>query len=519
MTRNWKTRLSFWIFTAFFSTQILGPVLLAPGGSETSFYFENSARAETTDSGSGPGKAACADIPDGQGEQAAGTTGTTSGQPPQMKKHYCDAARNEEKAGGKNKAFGAVYLAVGSICLMACINKFGGPMLEKACTYSLLGASVAEGIFTKNFLGPVMGAMPLVMDKFGGGGAASGGSTDGEPIRTSVNGSSRARRALPNQEKSKGRNKSACFSCAMAFALAAMKFLSANKSKDRAEENYTEAAKYPSPETPNFTTAGVGSDGSSTQGNSTGSGSGNSSTSASTSGASSTGTQDRTSSEIPGGGNASGGGANTIRDPNTPGTPPVTGDVCTSGSTEQILSCAIAADPSLSETLNNPDFGRAFQEASGIPLGDFLRNPGKDMGEAFGRATGGGLGGAAEPLKSTLEKLADPKINLEEVGSQYTGGGGGGGSSKGAADDGGLGDAFKNLMSGLAGGANREANRSPASGKSLYADGRDPAHDEVFNNRSISLFERVTHRMKKVTPRSLENLPPATPYNQAVNRK
>lgn len=184
-------------------------------------------------------------------------------------------------------------------------------------------------------------------------------------------------------------------------------------------------------------------------------------------------------------------------------TNPQTNGPCGSVTTlSTAIACAATADPNLASQLANPNFPTAFQQASGMPFEDYLKNA---NGLTPAQQLGAGLGGGAIPTDAAAEltgALAQdesqdqaPDLN-SGGGATYAGGGGGGGSSGSDRPD------LSSMMKGLMGQFGVKKPQDKTSGISALNFGKASRNlaSVSAEDRTVSLFARVTFRYGVVIP-------------------
>ncbi len=188
------------------------------------------------------------------------------------------------------------------------------------------------------------------------------------------------------------------------------------------------------------------------------------------------------------------------------------------GCTDPTQVCAVANDPALGPFFNRPGARDEINKILGGDLDDLIQQAdasGSTAGDLIGGAMGGGNSQKMAAAKLAFDGIQD-RVSARAYGSNklassaYSGGGGKGvrgKKSSGNAISRGLSSLF-NKAKGLLG------------GKSAETSFKGLSYDEIFRNRSISLFTRHETRLKSAFKNdSVKNLPWATPYNMTVTEE
>jgi hypothetical protein len=137
---------------------------------------------------------------------------------------------------------------------------------------------------------------------------------------------------------------------------------------------------------------------------------------------------------------------------------------------------------------------KPFEKQTGLDMAALLQNDSIPVKNGLMASMGAGLSGdAAKTLAAAIAKLDASVQDPAEAHYASAGGGGGGGSE--AGDDG-MAAAMAELMKSM------QPKEEAAGGVSEVSDpkmNRSPA--AIENDRSLSLFDRVTYRYKTVTKR------------------
>ncbi len=182
-------------------------------------------------------------------------------------------------------------------------------------------------------------------------------------------------------------------------------------------------------------------------------------------------------------------------------------------------ACAVAVDNQLAPFFSQPNAREQLEEVLGGNLNEMIKQADANNATA-GDLISGALGGgdpqrmaAGKAVFDDIAQRAGKRISGSSnqlASSTYSGGGGsrgGGSSKKGNSITRGLSSLF-NKAKGL------------VTGKAKETSFEGLSYNEIFSNRSLSLFTRHETRLKSVFKKDrLKNLPWATPYNMTVTEE
>lgn len=400
-----------------------------------------------------------------------------------QKQPYCSAAKSAEEAANANGVVWKVYAAASAVCTTACVasmTSFGADWQGWACRGSAIGASGLDAIKTQQYMSALQniavgGASYFLFNRTSSSASktASEASNDG----TSASGASQA----SNGGTSASGGNADISSCITAASTA---FSAYTKQQDAANAAQTMKANL----------ANVQALGSMTA-----------------TGAPLTLSAQGQSQNQPLSNGTALSGNTSVASGNPVNLSPAAAAACGSassspGNTQSAIQCAAAMDSALGAVVSNPQFPSAFQKAAGMPLSNYLASAGGAMPNG---AIAAGTAGMLNP--DGMGKVAGAVASLAPAGAVsgiYDAGGYAGGGPGGTPGIGGGGNDVSAMVSQLLGQfmpkkpgvASQSAATNVKFGTSLL--GRDPASASALaEDRSVSLFDRVTSRYFSVTPR------------------
>jgi hypothetical protein len=166
------------------------------------------------------------------------------------------------------------------------------------------------------------------------------------------------------------------------------------------------------------------------------------------------------------------------------------------------IQCAVANDPTLPGFVNSTEFLSDFKKASGTDFSQFGNGTGASPADAIAQAASANLDTSTATKVAMVMKSLQDKMALDVT--PYSGGGSGTSVAGADANDANL-PAFNDIMAGLMGKLGNPGDKTGApSGIQavIFANQRanktrSPA--SVAENRSLSIFDRVTYRYYFVT--------------------
>lgn len=390
---------------------------------------------------------------------------------------YCAAAKSAREAEKSNKALTVVYSGVAAVCGYACVVGVPGPS-QMACQGSNIAAGVTDAVMTQNYMGALMtvgmsaGQMMMRGDgniiegfkKMGGRSATntatSAGATsvdDAALASVDAPGADRAAEAASSNQASAGteaatqeKDHSACLTAALAGIQAFSRNASANAAGETAQAAETASNQVTQNTAPNF---------SPTQGSSGG-----------------------LSPNDPVAGARTGVAAqNTAK--------PTEADPCNSRDFQGTIQCAMAADPSVGQWAGDPRFQKALTDLTGLSPDQF-KNKVENSGPVAAISDGIGAGMGVDVKGQIAAVLGG--IDQSVASSAYAGGGRPRGGGSGDPD-------FNSMMGDLMAqfGPKKDQNTAAGVNEARFGNGRSPA--SIAEDRSISLFERVSARYHAVS--------------------
>lgn len=403
-----------------------------------------------------------------------GSESITNESIPKQKKHYCDAAKVNEKASSKNKIVAAVYGIAGGACALECAGQMLG-MTQKLCPMTSVAAGVTDVVASKQIAGLLssMLQVPSLIKVFKPGGTNGAASHAG----------------------SKSGKIMACAQAAMNFVTMAMKFKSAKESLKDRDALLAEAAKFPDTEKAKInqaTFAGAGAGAGAVKP-----------------------TQPQSSGEIvstpnvdsylPASSLVGDRSIRLIRDPNETN---VSGSQGARDIDCYQAHCIRSENPDLPSELTSPEFIETSEQLSGRPFDQLLRSI-HSPSDVFGSSGLGSLSGnlannsnaklLTEEMKQFLTQdpfFADP--NLASGGSIYANGDGTSNqsSSRAESNSGGFGELqdWLNRLGEGVDGSGRGSEIIRTISKESETD-----FDTQFKNQKVSLFDRISKRITKLS--------------------
>lgn len=382
----------------------------------------------------------------------------------------CKAAKASESAAKKNEALAVVHVGVAAVCTWACVTEsasmgMSAAAVEQICNYSAIGATVADAVATKDFMGGMMGIMGSQMIKSTPAAAvkdASGNIISGGQGTTTMFGKT---------------FNTACLTAGFEGVQGMMKKSAADDENSKANEARSNALSL----TPAPLSGGLAL-GSATTGQNAAAGTGSI-----------------------GSGTALGGGQKL----NSTGDQAISSaSSCDGTGYLAKTSCALASDSNIPGFVQDPKFMAALQKATGMNLDDFANKvgsegPAKTLGDVMGAAAGGGN---AVETANALTAATQRRLSGGVEGTAYAGGGAPRGSGGDGEDP--MAKAMQDMLAQF--------------GPKKPGDGTQPGVNElafgsnarrypasVAEDRKVSLFDRVTSRYQFVAQRVLANSPAA----------
>ena len=392
-----------------------------------------------------------------------------------IKLQYCQAAKTAKDAGSQNGLLWKVWAGVAGICTYACISSFMASPHMMLCTGANIGASVTDGVMTKNYMSSLMSLGTSVA----GYAIYKSTKTDGKP----------------------GKDFGSCLSAATATMTTFSK-----KKAESAENDAMKSSLDAARAILALNTSG-----------------GSSTSSSSSSGGAAPVSVTPPNPQGPGGFDPGTNKPPTITSNDNPGNNLPGGSACAAlgnpmhlagAAMSAITSCALASDKTLPKFVSNPGFPSEIGKNTGLDPSKFFDGA-KDPAAAILTSTGGaGLSPSDARLLANGLGDAERKFNSETGDSQYaaTGGksvlGGSGNSGAGGGIDPVMGEMMANLMKQL----------NPGAGGPEGGDGKGKGEPDVVEYRpdadrgpatltynpddpAYSLFERVSYRYRLVNPR------------------
>lgn len=390
------------------------------------------------------------------------------------KKEYCDAAKASEKAAQANFWLGKVWIGVSAVCTASCAATLTGAMSgtilhnEWLCAGSNAAGAVTEGIVNKQLAQAIMNlagsAGSIMVAKMMADDAAKEAAKDGA-------------KEVGKEGAKKSKNYGACLLAATSLAQVIARAQGESADKKAAQQALAMAAQQHD--------------------------------------SNATGTDGRYQPPtLPGRSGGSGanmyagaGGKHSITGSGEGGADAASGDPCktaqATGSAGPVVSCALAKDSKLPSFVSSPRFGDDFEKVAGRNLDDFFKESGTT-------GSPGALSAMSNLLSSSgMNQLAAAMNEAERgmgsfgvSGSSYAGGGGGGGGGGDSemADMAGL---MQGMMSQFMPGAGG-AKAGPTSHELRYGSQGRRAPSGIYEDTTLNIFERVSHRYSVVTPQILE---------------
>lgn len=361
---------------------------------------------------------------------------------------YCADALAQSKTSSAEDTMWKIYAAVTVVCTAACFTTFV-PAGAKVCMGSGLAAAATDALLTKNFMSAMTEAMTSASGMLfaqGAGAAATAGAS---------------------QSTGMIKDKGSCVAAAGA-AFATFQANQAATSAKSTEATDLANAKQLENATNSNSQQSMGQTltSAATPGNTT---PGNTGSSLNTTGTALQGTSMQAAASC---------------------------DANSSSTVAGAVQCAATANPNLASLVGTPEFGSAFQAASGMPLGNFLSGAQKPS-----QAISQGLGGMVSPtgvgtLQSALAQLESTPLS-DPSGSTYAGGSGsGGGAGKASGDD--MSAMMNSLMSQF--GPKKKGDTSPNGVSAAEFDAQRKLASITAEDRSVSIFARVALRYAVLSP-------------------
>ncbi len=375
-----------------------------------------------------------------------------------QKSQYGDAAESLDAGARTNNILWKVWAGAAAVCFVSCTAIATSKQL---CSGANMAAGASESAATRNLAVLFQAIGGNTIDSVAVGGISKGAANSG------------------GEATSKGRDGSACLIGAKATVTALNKRKSVKESEtekernlEQAEDLQGEAARYAQ-----------------TSGTLPGTGSADRGGPAGNAGAFSAQAQD---------------GASQKRKKMSP--------ACLaaeqSGATRDFVACAFAHDPSLPVFVRSPRFEAEFEKAAGFSFPDFVRGADSSSGAgALASAFSGGLNSDQSSKLATVLRALETKLDQEVAGSQYAGGAGGASDSMASvAIDGSdlsMGDLVKNFMAQLSPGGNAPKDARPEGSREISLGTADRRPATSVEDRSMSIFDRITYRYSFVGQRLL----------------
>jgi hypothetical protein len=390
-----------------------------------------------------------------------------------QKLQYCKAAKSAKEAFTANDTLWKVWAAVGGVCVSACALSFAGIGNQFVCIGVNVAAGVTDGVLTENFMGAMMAiggsvAGYMVNESFSNNGKTAANDAQ----QNTKQGTSKVKEAFKAEQKDIG----ACIIAATAGIQIYMKMQAKETSKKTAETNLASAQAL------NESAA----------------------TSTDTAVSAPTPTPDPTATNYAAGGSAR---PEVISGSSTSGS---SGNPCSGLNTSNgysntnigmAISCAIASDPNLPKYVSTPKFADDFKKSSGIDLGNFLNNSSSPEGAMIAASSGVLKPDQASRLGAAMKDLGQ-QVARREPNSAYSSGGGGfnhgGGSDPGM--EGMLAGLMNQFMPKQEGDGSQGTSTLP---QIIFANQNKPAAS-IPEDRTLSIFDRVTYRYYFVSPRMLQ---------------
>lgn len=383
---------------------------------------------------------------------SGGTTTMTAGQ----LKEYCAAAKSEKEAARNNKILTKVWAAVAVVCTAAaasCLTPIGAVGVWAAiCDGANLAGGITDAVMTQQYASAMMSMMSTGMSYMM--------KEDGYTMEAK-----QADGKTPDSPKTKKNENKGCMMAAMNAAQAGiqcfMKNNAANKADNLADNNLKAAQSLTSTANNNASGEVLGG----------------------------TGSMGRPAPEAGSGVTAT---ANS-------------GDPCSvaqnSGDASAHISCALSQDSNLPRGIGHPNFPQEFQKLTGKSLGQFLSqdNPKNAIGGALGGMLNADGNEKLASLLDSMEAKSKSFYATDMSGGSYASAGGGGGDSGGgeAMPD------FNSLMSGLMDQVNPGAKEMPPGLSEVDFAQLKRAPAQVVEDKSLSIFTRISFRYFYVGKRVL----------------
>jgi hypothetical protein len=409
--------------------------------------------------------------------KASGTTCTgNNAQSGDQKTQYCNAADGAEEGKDTNDILTKVWAGVAGVCTAACAASFTGVATtagDTVCTGTNLGAAGTDAVMTKNYTSAVMN---VFVNQAGIANAFN-----------SITG-----KATSNA--SSGKSHASCMTAATSALQAVTKGLAANDAAKAADTNLAMANELPSVNLPTVAPATAGEavapGGTSPAGN-------NANLAAGTPDASAAAGANTNHQALNDAGGVSAQNGSGCRDAKA------------SGSSDRMIQCALAKDPTLPSFVSTPQFADELKKVSGVDLGTLLNGKRVDGGAAVTGLSAGVLG--SEKTQELGKVLAEYASDLSTL-STYAGGGRGGAGGGGGNGEFDVNGAVQGLLSQLNGGGDEGGRGGPRNRDLRLGGGAGRAPAQVFsaskdgdeNNRKFSIFERIAKRYFVISPRLKE---------------
>ena len=401
------------------------------------------------------------------GDVLNGSTGNSSAST--QKLQYCQSAKSAQESVDANSTLWKVWGGVAVVCSSACAASMMGAAITGYDQYVCMGATVVgsgtDALVTKNFASALTGIMTA-------GGSYLINNMNKPAEEAAKEGAKEGTKETAKQQKPQ-KDWGSCLSAAVATVQAYSKYSSMKSSESSVESNLQSAQQLASTAT--------GTDATNTS----------VLPPATSSGGTAGGTAGASASRA----TASAAANNNVADPRS------CTNFKTTGSYDGFIQCAVANDKTLPSFVGTPQFAKDFQKASGMPVLDFAnnsKNPTRDIAAAMGAKMNSDQSGK---LLAALRKVEDHYM-MDEAGVSYAGGGGRGSHSGGSDPGAEIGEVMGKLMGQFMPGQGEEKSPSGVN-TAAFGNGLDrklaSSSVDLSQDRTISLFDRVTYRYGKVT--------------------
>lgn len=367
-----------------------------------------------------------------------------------QKGQYCSAAKTASKASKNDGTLAKIYAGVTAVCTVACALDYTpepSRTMDIACGAGGLAAGATDLIMTKNF----MSAIGLA------GSGYSLYSTLKAPAGTATTAYVSPETDIPLA----GKVKTSCITAGMS-AMSTFTHYQSSKNENQTAKNNLASAKAVTDTTQSYTING--------------------------------------SSQPSNASSASSGSSTPQNIANTSHPAAGSGDSCSGvSSLSGAVQCLANSDAATAKRLADPHFAEAFQQASGTSFDEFLKAAdGASPSQAISAAMGGALTPSGiEQTQAALAKLEGEKFDFDTPGSSYAGGIGG---NRGSA-----GNEFASAMKGLMEQFAPKSDAKVPSGvtQTQFNTAKRSLASVSPEDRSVSLFDRVTYRYSSVSPKLL----------------